>query len=67
MTAAPTADATQALRAKKKIKAMIRISPSKPPPMYMEFPLFIDATWHSITKTDALFVRYRTLSAAEYT
>jgi len=30
---APAADATQALRTKKKTKAMIRISPSKPPPM----------------------------------
>ena len=29
---------TQVLRTKKKTKAMIRISPSKPPPMYMEFP-----------------------------
>jgi hypothetical protein len=37
------ADATQALRTKKKIKAMTRISPSKPPPMYMEFPFINDS------------------------
>jgi hypothetical protein len=36
---ASAADMIQALRTKKKIKAMIRINPSKPPPMYMEFPL----------------------------
>jgi hypothetical protein len=35
---AHAADVTQVLRTKKKTKAMIRISPSKPPPMYMEFP-----------------------------
>jgi hypothetical protein len=40
---APAADAIQALRTKKKIKAMIRISPSKPPPMYMEFPFINDS------------------------
>jgi hypothetical protein len=37
---ASVADATQALRTKKKIKAMIRINPSKPPPMYIGFPLY---------------------------
>ena len=35
---APAADVTQVLRTKKKTKATIRISPSKPPPIYMEFP-----------------------------
>jgi hypothetical protein len=30
----------QALRIKKKIKATIRMSPSKPPPMYMRFPFY---------------------------
>jgi hypothetical protein len=38
----PAADETQALRTKKKIRAMTRISPSKPPPMYMEFPFIND-------------------------
>ena len=36
---ASVADATQALRTKKKIKE-IRINPSKPPPIYMGFPLY---------------------------
>jgi len=40
---ASAADATQALRTKKKIKAMIRVSPSKPPPMYMGFPSINDS------------------------
>jgi hypothetical protein len=40
---ASAADATQALRTKKKIKAMIRMSPSKPPPMYMGFPFINDS------------------------
>ena len=40
---APPADAIQALRTKKKIKAMIRMSPSKPPPMYIEFPFINDS------------------------
>jgi hypothetical protein len=30
----------QALRITKKIKATIRMSPSKPPPMYMRFPFY---------------------------
>ena len=40
---ASAADAIQALRTKKKIKAMIRISPGKPPPMYMESPFINDS------------------------
>lgn len=44
---APAADVTQVLRTKKKTKATIRISPSKPPPIYMEFPF--------ISKCEAAF------------
>jgi hypothetical protein len=40
---ASAADMIQALRTKKKIKAMIRINPSKPPPMYMDFPFINDS------------------------
>jgi hypothetical protein len=52
---APAADATQALRTKKKTKAMIRISPSKPPPMYMEFP-FINDSDEAFDHEDRCFV-----------
>jgi hypothetical protein len=37
------AERTQALRIKKKIKATTRMSPSNPPPMYIEFPFINDA------------------------
>jgi hypothetical protein len=40
---ASATDATQAPRDKKKIKAMIRISPSRPLPMYMKFPFINDS------------------------
>jgi hypothetical protein len=40
---ASAADMIQALRTKKKIKAMIRINPSKPPPMYMDCPFINDS------------------------
>jgi hypothetical protein len=46
---------------------MIRISPSKPPPMYMEFPFINNCDAAFDHEADALFVRYRTLNGAEST
>jgi hypothetical protein len=52
---ASAADMIQALRTKKKIKAMIRINPSKPPPMYMEFP-FTNDSYTAFDHEDERFV-----------